>query len=280
MNRFRLLSLFVLLLLHASMLHAQSQTSFQVVVKGNGKENVLLIPGFTCPGKVWDATVAQLEKKYTCHIITFAGFAGQPAQTDPHLKQWVDDLATYIRTAHLGKPVIIGHSIGGGIALMLASQYPDLPAKIIVVDALPCLGAVQNPAFKANPNADCSVFVNRYTNMSDSALRVMQERTVPQLCANQVMQPEIVSWSLQSDRKTMGQIYCEFMNTDQRNTLSTIQCPAIVLLEASFKTYADAMEQQYAGLKNKQIAYAGKGLHFIMYDDPEWYLQQINNSLK
>ena len=29
-----------------------------------------------------------------------------------------------------------------------------------------------------------------------------------------------------------------------------------------------------------KTAYANKGMHFIMYDDPEWYLSQVNDFLK
>lgn len=259
---------------------SQSASPLHVAVAGKAKPSVILIPGFTCPGKVWDETVAQLSARYTCHVITFAGFAGQPAQTDPHLGQWVAAIAAYIKTNRLERPVIIGHSIGGGMAMMLAAGYPDLVSKIVVVDALPCLSALQHPGFKADPAPDCSRFVNQYLAMSDSMLLLQQQRTIPFLCADTAMQPEIVDWSVKSDRKTMGQIYCEFTNTDLRDTLAAIQCPALILLEAPFRMYDESMQQQYARLRNKQLVYAQKGLHFIMYDDRDWYLQQIKSYLK
>ena len=279
MKYFKLLITFILLST-ANQAGSQTPASLHVTITGKAKQAAILIPGFTCSGSVWDATVQQLSNRYTCHVITISGFGGMPATTDPHLKQWVADIATYIKTNHLEKAIIIGHSIGGGMAMMLAADYPDFVSKIVVVDALPCLGAVQNPSYKADANADCSGFVTRYTSMSDSALRAMQTRTSAMLCADSTMWPQLVDWSLQSDRKTMGQIYCEFMNTDLRDTIARIQCPALILLEPSFKIYDSAMQQQYAKLLHKEIAYARKGLHFIMYDDREWYLQQINNYLR
>ena len=78
----------------------------------------------------------------------------------------------------------------------------------------------------------------------------------------------------------MGQIYCEFVNTDLRETIAGISCPALIMLEPSFKLYDAVMQQQYARLQHKQIVYANKGLHFIMYDDKDWYLQQLTTYLQ
>ena len=268
----------ILLVLYIA-LQGKAQSSLHVSVTGSGKQQAILIPGFTCSGDVWKTTVAELSKTYTCHVITFAGFAGEPAQNDPQLKNWVSDIAAYIKEKKLDKPVIVGHSIGGGLAMWLAADYPQLVSKIVVVDALPCLAAAQNPAFIAKQNPDCSLFVSRYVSMNDSTLYQMQKMTMPMLCADTAMQPTLINWSMQSDRKTMGQIYCEFLNTDLRDTVSRIECPALVLLESSFKMNDVMMQQQFSKLKNKQIVYATKGLHFIMYDDKDWYLGQIKGYL-
>ena len=51
---------------------------FAVTVTGSGRPMVL-IPGLACGGSVWDATVAHYKASYECHVVTLAGFAGQPA---------------------------------------------------------------------------------------------------------------------------------------------------------------------------------------------------------
>ena len=61
--------------------------SFTVRVVGKGRP-MLLIPGLTCPGAVWDEAVAHYQQQYQCHIISLAGFGGvAPAATlaDPLL---------------------------------------------------------------------------------------------------------------------------------------------------------------------------------------------------
>lgn len=54
-------------------------------------------------------------------------------------------MISYIRANKLQKPIIMGHSLGGFMALWIASAEPDLVGDIIAVDSLPFLGALQKP---------------------------------------------------------------------------------------------------------------------------------------
>ncbi|WP_197070533.1 alpha/beta fold hydrolase [Hymenobacter sp. DG25B] len=56
--------------------------SFTVRVVGKGQP-VLLIPGLTCPGAVWDETVARYQSRYQCHVISLAGFGGVAPAAGP-----------------------------------------------------------------------------------------------------------------------------------------------------------------------------------------------------
>ncbi|MCW3466290.1 alpha/beta fold hydrolase [Chitinophaga nivalis] len=259
---------------------AQTAPSFKVEIKGTGKQPLVLIPGFACSGEVWEATVQRYANTHKCYIFTMAGFAGTPAQQTPELQQWIKDIAAYIRDNKLKKPVVVGHSMGGGMALALAANYPDLLSKVIVVDALPCLGAIMNPAFKVKENPDCSPIVNQMLQTNETAFYKMQQMTIPQLLSDTTHKEQVIQWSVKSDRKTFGTLYCQFSNTDLRPLLSTITCPSLILLESRFVPLQGAIAEQYKDLKNAQLQYATKGLHFIMYDDQEWFFQQTDNFLK
>jgi pimeloyl-ACP methyl ester carboxylesterase len=39
-------------------------------------------------------------------------------------------IATYIKNNKIEKPVIIGHSMGGGLAMAIAADYPELVVKL------------------------------------------------------------------------------------------------------------------------------------------------------
>jgi pimeloyl-ACP methyl ester carboxylesterase len=213
-------------------------------------------------------------------VLTLAGFAGIPAGNEPNIKLWVDEIAAYIRDNKLEKPFIVGHSLGGLMAQWLAADYPDLVSKIVVVDALPCLSALSNPEFKVNPAPDCAMFELSFTGMTTESFYKMQKTSMAMMVADTSRIETIVGWSVQSDRRTLARIYCQLLNTDLREKLKTVSCPSMILLEANFKGMNSQIAEQYQNLKGVQLAYAGKGLHFIMYDDKEWYIEQLNTFLK
>ncbi|RAJ74994.1 pimeloyl-ACP methyl ester carboxylesterase [Chitinophaga dinghuensis] len=279
----KIFALVLILLMGALFLNVfaqDKQPSFSVKTSGKGKQAILFIPGFTCSGDVWNETTTHLGNKYTSHVFTMAGYAGSPAQAAPNLDVWIEDIVAYVRKNKLDHPVIIGHSLGGGLAMALASRYPDLFGKIIVVDALPCLGSLWNPSFKSEAQPDCSAMESQIMPLTDSQLYKMQKRTAVQLCADTLAQKSIVKWGATTDKKTYADTYCQFANMDQRESIGQIKIPALVLLEARFVNFKPAIEDQYKQMKTATLKFADKGLHFIMYDDKEWYLNQIDQFLQ
>ncbi|MDB6151773.1 MAG: bioH [Chthoniobacteraceae bacterium] len=71
----------------------KSPAAITAQVTGSGRA-MILIPGLGCGGNVWDGTVAHFKDTYQCHVITLAGFAGQPAIGEPFMEQVRDALAT------------------------------------------------------------------------------------------------------------------------------------------------------------------------------------------
>lgn len=252
---------------------------FEVKKAGKGKQSLLFIPGFASSGDVWNETTAKFEKDFTCYTLTMAGFAGAKPEANPTFKDWEKGIATYIKNHNIQKPIIIGHSMGGGLALAIAADYPELVGKIVIVDTLPCLAAISNPTFTSKENNDCSAMISTFTAMPDEQFKKMQDQSIPRLLADTSMQNTVIDWSMKSDRKTFATMFCDFSNTDLRETIKNIQCPSLILLEAYFVSLKPSIEAQYKDLKNANLQYATKGLHFIMYDDKEWYFNQLNNFL-
>ena len=257
-----------------------AQPTFQVRKEGAGKRSIVFIPGFACSGDVWEETVKEYKNDYTCYILTMPGFAGVKPDVDPDLKKWVAQIAGFIKEHQLEKPIIVGHSLGGGMALLLASRYPDLVGRIVVVDVLPCLSAVMNPGFRSDPNPDCSMLVGRFTQLDDGAFVQMQQQSMRGLLADTTKTAEVIHWGVTSNRQTLGRIFCQFSNMDLRDSLGTITCPAMILLEAPFVRMKPAVEAQYQGLHTATLSYATKGLHFIMFDDRQWYMDHLAQFIK
>src|SRR3981081_3274540 len=121
-----------------------AQDAFQVKVTGHGQP-MILIPGLSSSGEVWDSTVAHYQDRFECHVLTLAGFAGVPRVPGPMLNPVRDAIAAYIHDKKLAKPVIVGHSLGGYVALALGSKYPGLVGKLVIVDSYPFMAGIADP---------------------------------------------------------------------------------------------------------------------------------------
>ena len=117
-------------------------TSFNVQVTGQGRP-MILIPGLMSSGDTWKSTVARYQDRFRCHVLTLAGFAGVPPIKDPLLATVRRELVDYIRAQRLDRPVIVGHSLGGTLALAIAAEHPELTGPIVIVDSLPFLAGAQ-----------------------------------------------------------------------------------------------------------------------------------------
>ena len=253
---------------------------FEVQTSGQGKQAIVFIPGFASSGQVWGETKTYYEKKYKCYTLTMAGFAGVNPQENPSFENWEKGIATYIQDHEIEKPIIVGHSMGGGLAMALAADYPDLISKIVVVDALPCLSAMMNPTFKVKEKNDCSEMTTQIVSATKEQFYGIQKMSISRLLADTSMHETVIDWSMNSDRKTFAEMYCDFTNTDLRAKIATIKCPNLILLEAYFVNFKPAINEQFKAFKNVNLQYADKGLHFIMYDDKVFYKKQITNFIK
>lgn len=281
MKQFALFLLITGLISTTSIASAQPGSyPFDVKITGQGKRSIIFIPGFASSGDVWNETRAMYEKNFTCYTLTMAGFAGVPAQKEATFEARKKSIAQYIQDKKIHQPIVIGHSMGGGWAMALAADYPDLISQIVVVDALPCLAATQDTTFKVDPNKDYSPIVSQFTAMSDKDFYAMQKRNIPYIMADTSHAEMAVLWSLKSDRATFALMFADFMNTDLRDKIAQIKCPALILLEPAFIAIKPAIEKQYSKLTTAQINYANKGLHFIMYDDTDWYQKQLATFIK
>lgn len=252
---------------------------FEFQKSGRGGEAIILLPGFACSGEVWNETIALLDIDFVCYSLTMSGFAGTKPQQNISFIELEKAIVSFIQNNSIQKPIIIGHSMGGGLAMALAADYPNLVSKIVVVDALPCLAALTNPKFQSNEKPDCTSTTNLMA-LSNEQFYEMQKATIPNLLSNTKWQETVIKWSVDSDRKTFATMYCDISNVDLRSKMQHITCPNLILLESYFVNFKPTIEQQFLLLKNQNIKYANKGLHFVMYDDFEWYSNEINNFIK
>jgi pimeloyl-ACP methyl ester carboxylesterase len=99
---------------------------------------------------------------------------------------------------------------------------------------------------------------------------------------NTSSQEQIKKWMVNADRKTYVYGYTDYLKLDLREDLKSINIPVTIIAadtpygkDMVTKTY----QSQYANLKTYDFIVAENAAHFIMLDQPKWFMEQIESQL-
>lgn len=264
---------------------ASDRLSVEVV--GTGPD-VILIPGFGSSREVWRAEAERLKATHRVHLVQLAGFAGEPWThgDSPFVQPVIDDLARYIAETGLRHPAVIGHSMGGMSAVMLAQQHPDRVGRVMSVDSLPFFSALFGPrmtAETARPFADQAAA--GMLAADEAGFRAGQAQGAPGLARDPATRAAMVEWSVASDRRAMATAIRDVMTTDLRPGLAAMTTPVWALYAADADggapaAMADAMwGREYATLPGVRLIRVDGSRHFIMADQPERFAAIVDQFL-
>ena len=256
-----------------------AQTPFEVKVTGHGQP-MILIPGLSSSGETWDTTVEHYKDRFECHVLTVAGFAGVPRVPAPMLDKVRDGIADYVREKKLDHPVIVGHSLGGFLALAVGSKYPLLAGKLVIVDAYPFLAGVADPEATAATARQMAAQMKQYIggqSQDDYERYVKSGVSTRGMVASESKFDRIVAWGLASDRTAVADAMAEMFAGDLREDIVKIKHPTLVMGSwIGYKQYTDRartganLNRQYSKLAGVRIEITDSARHFIMWDDPDW----------
>lgn len=101
---------------------------------GSGKDLVVLHGWGHDVSSFWHV-VEQLKDTFTLYLVDLPGFGRSELPKKPFTVQdYAQTIAEFIRSQNI-KPILLGHSVGGRIAIKLAANKPDLIEKLILEDA-------------------------------------------------------------------------------------------------------------------------------------------------
>jgi pimeloyl-ACP methyl ester carboxylesterase len=96
----------------------------------------------------WISIARKLEERFTVFIPDLRNHGHSPHTSTHTYQDMVDDLFHFFNDHHLKKATILGHSMGGKLAMMFAAEYPELIAGLIVADITPKNYNSENKPFK------------------------------------------------------------------------------------------------------------------------------------
>lgn len=243
-----------------------------VTVNGTGRD-VILIPGLASGSAIWNAAISAVPG-YRYHRVQIKGFAGLPADLNargPLLNPIVDEIARYIGDMRLRSPALVGHSMGGTLAMMLALRGVPVAGRVMVVDMLP-----DGSAMLGGTSAGLGYVaqqLNGYFTQTKAG-REMLADMVRKTPGGRDSDPHVISQSL-----------AELAQTDLGPSLSRLRHPLDVVYalpadERLRTVQSDRYRAAYARARMARLSGIGPSGHVIMADQPRKFAEVLQKFLR
>jgi pimeloyl-ACP methyl ester carboxylesterase len=114
----------------------------QYRVYGTGEAALVFIHGWSCDSNYWREQVPAFKESYTVVTVDLAGHGGTGAnRSDWSMARFGQDVATAVAAVPNEKLILVGHSMGGPVAIEAARLLDERVIGIIGVDTFKTIGA-------------------------------------------------------------------------------------------------------------------------------------------
>lgn len=257
---------------------------------GQGGRTLILIPGLASGAWAWQSAVRRFAPEHTVYVLTFPGFDGRPAINGAGMAAAQQSVLDLILSRQLARPVLVGHSLGGTMALALAAQHCPLIGGVVSVDGLPVMPGTEewNPAQRGGMSGSITGQMHAPTPTMFAAQQ--QEYMRGTGVVDMARADELARLSARSDPQAVSRYMAEAVSLDLRAALPAISAPVLVMspyfeLDAEQLRMTQEAKSAYyralmQGTPNAKVVSVAPARHFAMFDQPEQVNAAIAEFLK
>lgn len=273
-------------------LPAWAQTGFRsdriaVRARGRGERDVVLIPGLASTSDVWARTADRLDDRHRVHLIDVRGFGSLEAAANadgPVSGAVAGEIRRYVAEAGLERPAVIGHSLGGQVAIRVAADAGSRVGRLMVVDAAPFFPAlIHAGATVGDVEPIARIAYQAVMFLGEEALRERVGQVQLGGAADAVFQT--LGWQ-GGDRRMIAQALYEVLTTDLRHRLIDIQADTTVVYGSSRdprsprRDFGRMLRPTFASLAEPARFVPIEGAeHMVMIDRPSRFQQAVDRFL-
>jgi pimeloyl-ACP methyl ester carboxylesterase len=105
---------------------------------GQGGPELLFVHGWCCDRTAFQPQFDHFAQKHAVTALDLRGCGRSDRPADGYgVRDLTDDVAAFCHAVSIERPAVVGHSLGGMIAVELAARYPSLPRALVLVDPGP-----------------------------------------------------------------------------------------------------------------------------------------------
>ena len=242
---------------------------------------VVLIPGMSTPAAAWDDTVASLVDDHRVLTVEVRGFAGERGTANESagaIDGIVADISADLAARNLGSATIVGHSLGGLIAMKFGLAHAEQAKSLVILDSLPFFGMVFAPDMtleKVEPQAKQmrDMMIAGAEQMRAAGLaNTTSGAGAAGMSIDEATRVRIANWSLDAEPLAVAELVYEDTMTDLRSEIASLKMPVTVVHMANGGDREMAIERyttDYAALPGVRLVPVDNSLHFVQLDQPE-----------
>jgi len=96
---------------------------------------IVLIHGAGAQMGWWDGVIAELVPELTVVAVDLSGHGDSDWRDQYSGEKWASEVSRVADSVGGGAPILVGHSLGGRVAIVTAAQYPALVRELVLVDS-------------------------------------------------------------------------------------------------------------------------------------------------
>ena len=249
---------------------------------------LILIPGLASGPWVWDQTVGSLRERYAIYLLTLPGFDGRAPLPGVTLETLQKDLLTLITSKKLKKPVLVGHSLGGTLALSFATKHSDAISGVVAVDGLPVFPGTEMMTDRAPMAANAR---QQIAGQSPAQFAEYQRNYMKQMgSVDEAIANAIAEKSSRSDPGATADFAAQVLLQDFRPALPGIKVPVVEISPFHAPDFARINVDEtgktgyyralLGGIERLEVVSISPARHFVMLDQPERFNSALDAALK
>jgi esterase len=251
---------------------------------GSGQPPCVFIHGFADGGYVWDGFIRSSLSTQTMLTVDLPGHGDSSwcAHGSYEVGQIVADLETVVDAFDLQRFVLVGHSLGGNLALRLSARLQERVVGLVVVDTAPRPSA-QARAYLLNELAEsamCYETVEQFVAWVQARRPMVSPKLIQHIAAHALRANDDGRFEFKADPK-LGQLISGNDETELWPIIRQVRCPALIVRGAQSGVLSpEAAEQVVRELRSARLSVVAGAGHSVMFDNPAGFRDAVAPFIK